>query len=730
MLDIKRKVCKVGAFCLAGVMAAGVTQATVYAKNNVTEKKNQEIKEKIDDAVNTIWTPTDDESNSKDETVYVLLNADGSTQKVIVSDWIKNNQKQDVLSDTSELADFKAVKDGEEYQWENDKLIWSTGGKDVYYQGSLDKELPVTVSVTYTLDGKEMKAEDLSGKSGHVVIRYEYQDNLYENKEIAGESEKIYVPFALLTGMILDNDQFSNVRVSSGKVLNDGNKSIVTGIAFPGLAESLDLEDLSDSLEIEADVTDFSMGSVYCVATNSIFENLNLDNMDDLSDLTDALDELQDASKQLMDGSSDLYDGVEELYNKSGELKDGVGKLANGAGDLVNGANSLADGAGKLRTGAGQLADGASSLKNGSTSLQSGAQELAAGLNALASRNGQLNGAAAQVFDSLLAEANKQLNALGVSADMNRDNYDDYLNGLLDSLGEANVRAQVTAQVNANEPQIRAAVTAAVRNGQNGTGGVVDSVIANMQAQGYPITRDIYNAAKSGVTVSGGDAGVQAMVAAVDSNADAYLATEEGKQLIEQNVEAQKQQLINENLASQMNAANEGAAKVVALKKSLDDYNTFYQGLLAYTAGVSSASTGAAKLSDGAGQLVNGASQLSNGVGELVGGTDSLVNGSKQLAQGTKDLKAGVDTLNSGSGALIDGISQLKDGAMDLRDGMSTFDEEGISKLAELDDSGIQESIDRLKATVEVGGNYNSFSGISEDMNGSVKFIFKLAEIK
>ena len=195
-------------------------------------------------------------------------------------------------------------------------------------------------------------------------------------------------------------------------------------------------------------------------------------------------------------------------------------------------------------------------------------------------------------------------------------------------------------------------------------------------------------------------------------------------------MEAQKQQLINENLASQMNAANEGAAKVVALKKSLDDYNTFYQGLLAYTAGVSSASTGAAKLSDGAGQLVNGASQLSNGVGELVGGMDSLVNGSKQLAQGTKDLKAGVDTLNSGSGALIDGISQLKDGAMDLRDGMSTFDEEGISKLAELDDSGIQESIDRLKATVEVGGNYNSFSGISEDMNGSVKFIFKLAEIK
>lgn len=737
MINKKKQACKTGALCLAGVLAISMTGATVYAKNGGSEKKETELKQQIEDAVDNIWTSSDDDTTSKDETVYVILGADGETKKVIVSDWIKNNTKETSLEDVSELSDVKAVKNGEDYTLEDGKLIWSTDGNDVYYQGSIDKELPVTMEVSYTLDGKEISAKELAGKSGHVQIKYEFTNHLYENRTIAGKSEKIYVPFAVMTGMILENEQFSNVTVSTGKILNDGAKCVVTGITFPGLAENLKREELSNSLEIEADVTDFSLESTYCIATNSVFGNLNLSDLNDLGDLQDALDDLNDASIQLMDGSSDLYDGVAELYDKSGELVDGVKTLQKGASDLSDGADKLASGAGQVRDGAGKLASGASSLQSGTKSLQSGANDLVSGLNTLASKNGDLTEAAAQVFDILLQTANEQLNAneqlkaLGIQANMTRDTYAEFLNGLLNQLGGSAadaVRAQVEQAVNAQEATIRVAVTQAVE------AQVRSKVIATIGTQVPSFTEDVYNQVKAAGTVSNGDAGMDAtimgLVAKVDQTVAAQMASDEVKATIEQNVTAVKNQKIEENVAAQLANVNKGAAQIASLKASLDNYNTFYQGLITYTNGVAEAGAGAGKLAAGAGRLVDGSNQLVKGTGDLVGGMDSLVSGAGSLAQGTKTLKGGVNTLADGSDALIDGVGQLKDGALALKDGMATFDEEGISKLTSLDTTEVQELIDRLKATAEVAANYNSFSGIADNMDGNVKFIYKLAEIK
>ena len=649
---MKKQIWKTGALCLAGVVALSVTGVSVYAKTS--EKKETEIKEQIQDAVDDIWKSEDTSAASIDETVYVILNADGTQQKIYVSDWLKNQRE-----------------------------------KDSYTQSTPDKEAPVSLKVTYSLDGNEISAADLNGKNGHVVIRYDYTNELYETREIAGKEEKIYVPFAVMTGMILDNDNFSNIRVSSGKVINDGSHSVVTGIVFPGLGINLDMEeDLDDYLEIEADVTDFTMNESYCIATNSVFSRLDLSNVDDLEDLTEAMDDLEDATHQLMDGTSDLYDGVTELYDKSGDLKDGVKELYDGSKDLRDGAYKVADGTvtlrggiGSLQSGVGTLQEGTKTLLAGTQSLQSGANDLKTGLGQLTAQNDTLNGAATQVFDTLLSTATSQLTAAGLTVpNLTKENY-----------------SQVLDSATSNLTQLQS------------YDGALAVVLPQMNAKmGTSLTADQYKVIKSSVTDGNATNPYAALVTAVESNVSQVMQT-----------------------------AQSSISSLQTLKASLDGYNQFYTGLQTYTAGVASASAGAAKLATGSAQVVAGASQLKDGADKLVSGSkelydgaDTLVNGASDLASGSGTLADGVNTLSDGSDKLIDGVSQLKDGAKELKDGMVEYNDEAISKLTDMDTDELQEVIDRLKATASVSESYDSFTGDNNGMDSSVKFIYKINAVK
>lgn len=649
---MKKQIWKTGALCLAGVVALSVTGVSVYAKTS--EKKETEIKEQIQDAVDDIWKSEDTSAASIDETVYVILNADGTQQKIYVSDWLKNQ-----------------------------------GEKDSYTQSTPDKEAPVSLKVTYSLDGNEISAADLNGKNGHVVIRYDYTNELYETREIAGKEEKIYVPFAVMTGMILDNDNFSNIRVSSGKVINDGSHSVVTGIVFPGLGINLDMEeDLDDYLEIEADVTDFTMNESYCIATNSVFSRLDLSNVDDLDDLTEAMEDLEDATHQLMDGTSDLYDGVTELYDKSGDLKDGVKELYDGSKDLRDGAYKVADGTvtlrggiGSLQSGVGTLQEGTKTLLAGTQSLQSGANDLKTGLGQLTAQNDTLNGAATQVFDTLLSTATSQLTAAGLTVpNLTKENY-----------------SQVLDSATSNLTQLQS------------YDGALAVVLPQMNAKmGTSLTADQYKVIKSSVTDGNATNPYAALVTAVESNVSQVMQT-----------------------------AQSSISSLQTLKASLDGYNQFYTGLQTYTAGVASASAGAAKLATGSAQVVAGASQLKDGADKLVSGSkelydgaDTLVNGASDLASGSGTLADGVNTLSDGSDKLIDGVSQLKDGAKELKDGMVEYNDEAISKLTDMDTDELQEVIDRLKATASVSESYDSFTGDNNGMDSSVKFIYKINAVK
>lgn len=426
---MKKPVMKALSITLCAVLALGGLGGVAYA---VSTNGAPAPADSAPAETATKTTPATGGKNVKDETVYVLASADGSVHKIIVSDWVQNALGSDLIDDVSALTNIENVKGNESYTLGGDNAcVWDARGNDIYYQGEIDRELPVTVAVSYTLDGAPVSPEELAGRSGRVTIRFDYTNHQYELVDINGTQEKIYVPFAMLTGVVLDNDVFSNVSVSNGKIVNDGDRTIVAGLALPGLQDSLGLDrdtlDLPEYVEITADVEGFELETTVTLAANGLFSG-ELDGnerLDGLDNLDGKLDELTDAMEQLMDGSSRLYDGLCTLLDRSRELVSGIDQLA---------------------AGAAQLKQGAEGLSAGASQLQAGAASLNEGLTALAEKNDTLNGGAAQVFQSLLATANAQLAAAGVQApELTAENYAQVLEGVIASAGDSTAGQQVAA---------------------------------------------------------------------------------------------------------------------------------------------------------------------------------------------------------------------------------------------------------------------------------------------
>lgn len=659
----------------------------------------------------------------KDETVYVLAGADGSVEKIIVSDWIKNSMGSNAFTDKSELTNIENIKGDETYTMNGDNMrVWDAEGNDIYYQGNIEKELPVTLNVSYKLNDKSISPSELAGKSGKVTIRFDYKNNQYKTVEINGKQEKMYVPFAIITGMMLDNDIFTNVDVSNGKLMNDGSRTVIAGIAFPGLQRNLNVDkqkfEIPDYVEITADVQNFEMTNTVTIATNEIFSRLNTDALDSADGLTNSLDKLTDAMQQLIDGSSQLYDGLCTLLNKSGEL--------------VNGIDQLAQGAAKLKNGAGDL-------NNGANDLADGAKTLADGLGQLTANNKSLSDGSKQIFDSLLNMANTQLAAANLSVPtLTIENYVEVLNQVIASLDTDNVAKQaqavalqkVTAAVNEQKDTITAGVTAAVK--EQIAAKVFETVRENVETQvlaSQGMTKQQYETAvKAGMITPEQQAQITAVIAGqmesetikatIDTNVNAQMQSEDIQKTIAAKTEEQIQLLIKQNMNSaevqaQITAALEqaksGAASISALKEQLDSYNTFYVGLNQYTAGVASAK-------DGAEALNTGASQLKAGTAELYAGMNELYNG--------------IFTLKNGAPALAEGVTALRDGSMKLSNGLKDFNEQGVQRLIDAVDGDLSGLFTRIKATADVSKDYKSFSGIADNMDGQVKFIYRTDSVK
>ena len=629
------------------------------------------------------------EEITKDETVYVLAGADGSVKKIIVSDWIKNALGESSLTDATGLLDIENVKGDESYTISGDAKVWDAQGNDIYYQGNIEKELPVGLTVTYQLNGKPMSADEIVGKSGKVSIRFDYENRQYEMVSIDGKEEKIHVPFAMLTGMLLDNDHFRNVEVTNGKFINDGNRTAVVGIALPGLQNNLgigkDKIDIPDYVEITADVTDFSLGMTVTLATNELFNSLDTDKLSSIDGLTDSIGKLTDGMKQLLDGSSALYDGLYTLLDKSGELVQAIDLLAAGAKALEIGVISLDSGVGHLKADAKELSNELNALKNDSDDLIEKAK---------------------RGFVPLLSAAEIQIKAIHPSIpELTIDNYAEVLNRVIASAVGTSVYdrilAQVTADIEKKQPLIVEMITDQFRKEVSAQ--IIEAVTGMSETD--------YEAAVSAGTISDG---VQATVPAA---IEMQMRNKSVQQAISDRIEMQKKQEIAEDMTSnevwsKLADASKDAELVIQLKASLDSlvsYNAFYLELLSYTNGVASAA-------DSAAALASDISELKNGTFALKAGMTVLYDGILQLKDGAP--------------ALIDGVSQLTDGAMQLSNGLKQFNEEGIQKIAKLVGGDLNNILTRLKATIDVSKNYRNFAGITDDMAGQTKFIYRTDEVK
>lgn len=438
-----------------------------------------------------------------------------------------------------------------------------------------------------------------------------------------------------------------------------------------------------------------------------------------------------------MDGSSKLYDGLNTLLEKSGSLVNGIDQLANGATQLQAGADALAGGA---------------------SQLQAGASQLSAGLSALDSNSAALNGGAQQVFNTLLSTASTQLAAAGLSVPgLTIGNYAEVLNGVIASLDETAVYQsalqQVTDGVNARRGEIEAAVTqvvqqqvstevtaqvtAAVRqNVQQAVEANKEQIRAAVILKATSMTPEEYQAAvDAGLVTPEQQAAIDtavesAMTAEIEKQMEGdkvkgqisaisqktteeKMASDEIKAVIAENIELQVEKAISDTMASpevqaQLQAAAEGAKAVIALKSSLDSYNGFYLGVLAYTSGVSSASAGA---------------------NDLIAGASTLKGGMDTLSSGVNDLNSGIQTMKSKTPDLVNGITALRDGSKALNEGLTKLMNEGIQKIADLAEDDLQDFTARLSASIDAAKGYTTFSGVNQQNEGTVKFIYKTDSI-
>lgn len=659
-MNIRKK--QIIALSLALAVAGSAAGVGIYAANRPAAPQTAEEAPRVMEA-----GPETEKALRRDETVYVIANTDGSVRQIIVSDWIQNGLAAAQVEERSELSQVEAVKGSATYTLGQDNArVWDAQGQDLYYQGSIEKALPVDMTVTYQMDGQTVTPGQIAGKSGHVTIRFDYENRQYEMVEIDGTEEKIYVPFAMLTGLLLDSDRFTNVTVSNGKLFCDGSHTAVVGVAFPGLQEDLAMEkdrlDIPDYVEIEADVKDFSLATAVTVASSGLFDQLDDETLEklELGELTDGIGRMTDAMDQMMDGSSQLYDGLCTLLDSSQQLIDGVDRLCQG-------------------------------------------------LNELTAHNSQLNGGAKQVFESLIAAANSQLQTSGLTVpELTVDNYSQVLESLLQQLdgasayAESEARKKIEAAVAAQQEQISAAVTQAV--GQQTAAQVEQAVEQQVWQQvlsAAGLTEEAYDAGTAAGAIPQKQqeqlqAALKAQMASetvkglISQTKVAKMESEELRALIEQKTEQTMAELVEENLQSEeiqsqirsaAEQASAGAQSIRSLKEQLDSYQSFYQGLLAYTAGVAQARDGAAQL-------------------------------------------------QSSLPALTDGVTRLRDGSMELSDGLRQFREEGIQKLADALGGDLGQLSSRLKAIREAAQNYRSFSGDAEDMPSQVRFIYRMEAIE
>ncbi len=700
-MNIKQKTATaMSIMMLASLTGCGAETAEITTEEETLASNSEEITDVLSDSLG-IGSETDAD---KEETVYVIADANGNAQDTIVSEWLKNTDKKDTIEDVSKLSDIENVSGDETFEQDGTKLKWQAGGNDIYYQGHSSEASPVSVKVSYQLDGKDVSADELLGKSGHIKIRYDYTNT--------AKSGDVYTPFVMATGLTLDLEKFKNVEVENGKLISDGSRYIVVGYGMPGLSDSLDLDtddlNLPDYFEMEADVTDFSLGMSVTVAT---IETLGSDEDIDISDVEDEIDDL---AGEYQTGMDSLASGISEYTN-------GVDQVASGVNTLSSGSETLYSGAGSLKSGIETAADGADSAYSGAQAVSEGCAQLNEAVQQISLPDVSSMSSGSVDDETKAAIKSKAEESIGDTASYIGTAVSNAVTGAVTADTVSQVIAYKQSGDSAVATAAQTAAASAVRTASysdsasaDALKGAKESIEASLKAA-YMADYDEATAAK--LAADQAETLVNSIYKA--GYGDGYgtgYASEYGTYLSEFN---KYTALLSDNFQSEefqgtiTNVANAyaGAGSAVTLNKVGETMGSFSEKL--------------DTLKSSTQQLADGSASLTNGMEALTDGMDQLESGSATLYSGTATLKNGVSTMKSGTDTLTANSSALNDGAGELSDATDLL----IDKLNDTED-GVNDFIDSVNEVKSAARDYKSFGGVSGDMTAKTKFIIKVEGIE
>ena len=751
------------------LVGTGIGATAVFAEKNSTavtaeadsttdsSKDADDIADKLMDSVSL-----KDNDADKDESVYLISDANGNVNKTIVVDHLKNKDKKDTLEDASNLSDIENVKGKEKFTQSGDKLTWQAGGKDIYYQGTATEEPPVTQKVTYYLDGKEISPEDLAGKSGKVKIRFDYTNTTSYTETVNGEKQTVSVPFAAITGLVL-GDGFENIEVTNGKAEVNDSSSVVLGYALPGLKDSLGIKDgdldgdvnIPEYMEMTADVENFSMPAAMTFVVNASdyvsTDGIDTSDLDDMiNDLKDASTQLQDGSKTLAEGTDTLSDGLSTLQSKLGTFASGVGTLqsglktytdgvstlSGGLNTLGNSTGALVSGADKFNSGAGQLASGSATLKDGLKSYTDGASTLAAGASNLDAGMDTLKSgtdALSQSAPSLVSGVNSLSDGINTLDKALKTPMSDEEAAKYKEAAKAGVDAKLTDDTNATSYNNTKKHAADEYYNEMTSDSSVNETVENLKAN-ETLYKMIYSTVEAQVKQQIEEIVVkQAGEANVKVYEDQYgsreLAIKAIYKTLGKDYDNDVKALATSNTDSQLKTMAKQVLEGVA-GNSKDAVGTFVAD-----AAKTGAETGAQEavitgidstkknisdqinakqesgesLVSGATKLNEGAKVLAEKLPELTKGVADLKDGSSQLSAGAAKLTANNDTLNAGATALNAGASQLSAGTQSLMNSVPALT------------SGIKQLVDGSNTLVANNAQLNS--GASQLADGTNQIV-------
>lgn len=708
----------------------------------------------------------------KSETVYVTVEGNEIKDKS-VSVWL-NSDKNIKANDKSNLTNVKDLKTDKELKSENGYLKLDENKKDIYYKGDTDKKLPVDVSVKYFLDGKEMKASELEGKSGHLKIVITSKNNRYEAKTIDGQSRNVYSPYVVVAAMTFDDEKVENVTSDDIKVVKDGKNEIVTTVMTPGMKQNLtgivedkNLDKFKDEVSVEMDIKDYKPVEIYSVITNEFFQEKK--NIDSLDKLQNGVKELQDNSQKLVDASVKLSEGQDKLNSGISQMQTGVTKLHSGSQKLASSTQQMQDKFSGLQSKVGpiqgyvaQMNDGSLKLYNGisdytaavgkikenTAKIKEGSEKLAKGATDLDNGVGKLKDATSQLRAG--TENMKEMTAQKDQLLEKSSQLSNGLNGLAGSYGQL---ADTVEQISGKSQQLKdssAQFNEKLQQVAQLAGGADGSASTEKIARGLESSAEGLNNAIQQLQANNEEGQLNDTIAYLQAQKNVmYVQAESIRNAGSQNAGQQKLQAALAQLAQSSTALSQGnadlsnalmrtsAAMNQSKAKLVDSSNQLSQGLgqmggaLNGADGLSTLKDSIDKLDDATGQIKGGSQTLKEGtlqnekaMAMLLNGMEELDKNSSALVEGSSKLSGGLQEFNKQS-ALLSSLSQINEKAIIpmsnainmLNDGLGKLDsstgqlKSGSDKLA----SGQKEFSSKLKEYKEKG--IDELSNKTKDLN-------------